>query len=286
MSSAIEILSSPVLARVMFYPRKHPVSKPFWVRSDGARLCCYYDEKLKGAPLIVFFHGNGETVGDYAWEFPNIMEVMGCNILLAEYRGYGESDGIPNLYNFLADACAIVKTLPSHADKIVLFGRSLGCLQAVHAAGLLPNAAGLILESGVANIATYIANVVQEFLPGMSLERALLDEGLRCSINAVFDQKSKLHRFQGRGLVICASGDTLVHESESRRLYNWLGGPKVLHMFDAGGHNSVFSSNVLAYCDLIADLIGPGRRWRWTAQDDARWETTSLGEDKRSGKEA
>ena len=49
------------------------------------------------AKTVIYFHGNGEVVADYLPSFPEWITRAGCNVLLAEYRGYGMSSGTPAL---------------------------------------------------------------------------------------------------------------------------------------------------------------------------------------------
>jgi pimeloyl-ACP methyl ester carboxylesterase len=185
-----------------------------------------------------------------------------ANIFLAEYRGYGISDGEPNLVNFLADAEAIVKAVPSPAHKIILFGRSLGSLQAIHAASVIPGIHAMILESGIANVGDYVVKKVKRLgllasrmVPDAPFYRSLDREPLRQRLNDMFDHKGKLSRFNGRSLVVCTQDDEQTPAEDSKTLFTWLTGQKVLQVFPRGDHNSIFFENRFTYCRLILDLI-------------------------------
>ena len=83
------ILNHPLISQRYFFPRTEPVLRPFWIECEGARLACLYHEVDPEARTIVHFHGNGEIVADYLDGFPELIGRMGCNCLLAEFRGYG-----------------------------------------------------------------------------------------------------------------------------------------------------------------------------------------------------
>lgn len=112
---------------------------------------CRYLKISDTSPTIIHFHGNGESVQDYLGDFEQRIAVLGANLLLAEYRGYGMSSGEPALAAMLGDVRLVVEACAIPPEKIIFFGRSLGSLYALHGASLYPQAAGLIIESGLAD---------------------------------------------------------------------------------------------------------------------------------------
>jgi fermentation-respiration switch protein FrsA (DUF1100 family) len=78
---------------------------------------------------IVYFHGNGEVVGDDIWMARDLQR-EGFSVVLAEYRGYGHSrPGDPTEAGLYADAEAVLAGLASRgvdAKHVVLWGASLG----------------------------------------------------------------------------------------------------------------------------------------------------------------
>src|SRR5208337_5497770 len=101
-------LDHPVLTERYFYPWPNRFADPFYVEGKGGRLGCRYDRRFPEGLTVVHFHGNGETVGDYLGDFSGRMNSLGVNLLLAEYRGYGMSDGAPALAAMLEDIPAVV----------------------------------------------------------------------------------------------------------------------------------------------------------------------------------
>lgn len=84
----------------------------------------------QSAVTVIYLHGNAGNVGhrlDNAMEMYNLLK---CNILMVEYRGYGLSSGTPSEAGLYKDALAAIQFLHRRDDichtKIVLFGRSLG----------------------------------------------------------------------------------------------------------------------------------------------------------------
>ena len=83
-----------------------------------------------------------------------LVQAVGCNVCLLEYRGYGHSDGSPSEEGIYMDAQAALDHLSQRSDidpgKILVFGRSLGGAVAIEIASRCENrekVAGLIVEN-------------------------------------------------------------------------------------------------------------------------------------------
>jgi fermentation-respiration switch protein FrsA (DUF1100 family) len=223
---------------------------PYWVTAaDGSRLACYYQAVNPQAPTVVYFHGNGEVVADYLPDFPDWIIRAGCNVLLAEYRGYGMSTGRPALAGMLEDVTAILHSLGVADRQLVLFGRSLGSLYAVHGVFRQPQIAGLILESGVAEISQRFFLRVQPHELGRS-RGDLVNELMH-----YFDYAAKLRGFQGRTLVLHTRHDELIDVRHAEMLYAAAPEPKRLHIFEQGGHNDIFFWNRQVYMRLVEEFL-------------------------------
>jgi hypothetical protein len=101
------------------------------------------------APLVVYFHGNGELV-DYQSHIIKHYSLLGFNVLLPEYRGFGASKGDPSQKNIGEDVAAfydmVIKRPGVDTARVLFHGRSLGGAVAVDlAARRKPHA--LILDS-------------------------------------------------------------------------------------------------------------------------------------------
>ena len=164
----LTFLDHPDMLRLIFYPRKHQgtvretndtYSLSFPVDKDIDIVGRFYltKEDYKHAPTILFFHGNGEIATDYDFIGPTYQQ-MGINFLVADYRGYGQSDGQPSFSNMFIDAHAIYQHFKEYLNKnnflgpLSVMGRSLGSASAIELASQYQNQfACLIIESGFAN---------------------------------------------------------------------------------------------------------------------------------------
>ncbi len=243
-------LDHPVLSGGLFYPWANPFKDPFYVQCEGYHLGCRYRKISSGAPTIIHFHGNGETVADYVGEFEEKIISLGANLLLAEYRGYGMSSGTPALVSMLADVAKIVTASEVDPKTIIFFGRSLGSIYAVHGAGLFPQAAGLIIESGIADPLERTLVRVEPWQLGTDLA------GLQEAVDRDLDQRSKLASFQGRTLVMHTRNDDLLDVNHAERLYGWANQPKQLIIFERGNHNNIMDINKIAYFEAVETMLG------------------------------
>jgi pimeloyl-ACP methyl ester carboxylesterase len=246
MSNTVTILDHPIVSSRYFYPRPETLTDPFWVQAaDGSQLACVYQQVDPDAKTLIYFHGNGEVVSDYLPSFPDWITGAGYNCLLAEYRGYGMSTGRPALAGMLNDVVPIMDSLGVPDQQLVLFGRSIGSLYAVHGVSQRPQLAGVILESGIADLTERFFMRVQPAELGASMAE-LADE-----LNVYFDYARKLAAFQGRTLVLHTRFDELVPVRHAEQLHAAAPEPKQLHIFDRGGHNDIFFRNQDIYMQLV-----------------------------------
>lgn len=250
MHNTTTILDHPLVSSRYFFPRAASLAQPYWVdAADGSKLACHYQPGNPEAPTVVYFHGNGEVVADYLPDFPAWITGAGYNVLLAEYRGYGMSTGRPALAGMLDDVMPIMQCLGVPDSKLVLFGRSIGSLYALHGVYKRPHIAGLILESGAADISERFFMRVQPEELGVS-RSVLLTE-----LKRHFDYAQKLAAFQGRTLILHTRFDELISSRHADMLYAAAREPKQLQIFERGGHNDIFYHNRETYMRLVEALL-------------------------------
>lgn len=247
---AESILDHPLITERYFFPRRQAFDAPFWIDCGDARLGCHYHEIDPGARTIVHFHGNGEIVADYIDFLPEIFARFGCNTLLAEFRGYGMSTGRPELGRILDDVTPLLEQLPSAPGRTIFFGRSVGSIPALQAAALWPDAGGLIIESGIADVLERLLLRIEPQELGVS--RAALQQ----AIGERLDQRKKISAFQGPVLIMHTAHDGLVDVRHADMLYNWAKSPdKTLKIFPMGDHNSIMMVNAEDYFSRVGELV-------------------------------
>lgn len=124
------------------------------------------------APTIIFFHGNAGNIGLRIPNAIQMLQQLGANILMVEYRGYGNSDNVkPTEQGLKLDAQAALLFAHQHtginSSQIFIFGRSLGGSVAIYLAHIAKERnipfAGLIVENTYTSISDMV-NVVMPFL--------------------------------------------------------------------------------------------------------------------------
>lgn len=244
------LLNHPLISERYFFPRPGSCAQPFWVDCGDARLACCYREVNPKARTLVHFHGNGEIVDDYLDDFIDLVTEMGCNCLLVEYRGYGRSSGTPELGKMLGDVPTVIAALGQEPRQLVFFGRSVGSIFALEAVARCPDAAGLVLESGIADL---LERLLLRIDPR---ELGVTSEALEQVVCQYCNHQNKLQGFSGPVLVLHARRDSLVEVSHGERLYLWSAGKKRLVIFPRGDHNDVMYVNAREYFDALRDFLG------------------------------
>ena len=243
------LLDHSLISERYFFPRNGYFDNPFWVDCGDATLACSYHEIDPAAKTLIHFHGNGEIVDDWQGDFVSLIQQMGCNVFLAELRGYGQSTGQPQLGKMLEDVIPTVEALKRPASELIFFGRSVGSIFAIEAAAKFPQAAGLILESGVADVLERLLLRVEPCDLGVSAAE------FEAEVNRNLNHQRKITNYSGPVLVMHTQNDGLVDVSHGQRLYDWASGKKSLKIFPQGNHNDIMYVNAQEYFALLAGFI-------------------------------
>jgi hypothetical protein len=246
----MSILDSALLGQRYFFPVQRPLGNSFRVAvAPGVELACFWDPQRRGGRTVVYFHGNGSLVDDLL-PLCDPFRSLGLDLFLAEYRGYGGSTGSPALATMLSDVEAIFQALELPEEQIVVFGRSVGSLFAIEMASRHPGVAGLILESGVADVLERVLlRVDPEEIGGTR-------EELEAECQRLFDHQAKLSGYRGPFLALHCEGDAVVDVTHGLRNHAWAGGSKKrLVVFPRGGHNDIMAENWDAYWGEIAAFL-------------------------------
>ncbi len=244
-----DILNHHLISERYFFPRAGNFPNPFWVDCGDAQLACSYHEIDPTAKTLIHFHGNGEIVDDWQGDFVTLIQQMGCNVFLAELRGYGQSTGEPQLGKMIEDVVPTVEALQKPANELIFFGRSVGSIFAIEAAAKFPQAAGLVLESGVADVLERLLLRVE------SGELGVTAEELEMVVDQQLNHQRKLSNYPGPVLVMHTQHDGLVDVSHGQRLYDWVPGRKKLKIFPHGNHNDIMYVNAREYFQLLAKFV-------------------------------
>lgn len=121
---------------------------------DGARLAAFWLPPVDdAAPVVLYFHGAGANLQD-AWRWAEAFDELGFGVFAIDYRGFGRSEGSASEGRSYEDgdaAWAALAELGVTADRVVVYGHSLGGAVASHVALAHPDAHALVLDSTLAS---------------------------------------------------------------------------------------------------------------------------------------
>jgi pimeloyl-ACP methyl ester carboxylesterase len=244
------ILEHRSITDSLFFPRRTPLQQQVTIEcDDGTPLTCHYNQVTSAPFVFIFFHGNGEVAADYERVFPALFEMYGCSCLIAEYRGYGRSSGTPSLPHLLEDVTAVVNAANMPIERVIFYGRSLGCLPAIHAASLFPNAHAIILEAGRATLLS------QLHVEWIASEQGIPPSEVREALDALCDHSRKLSSFKGLSYIVHSVFDRMVPISEAQQLYDWCNEPKWFEILRWGDHSTMFRDNMERYMKLFKEMV-------------------------------
>jgi fermentation-respiration switch protein FrsA (DUF1100 family) len=192
------------------------------------------------APLVFFFHGNGDLIERQIGYAPALQQ-MGVSVFFPEFRGYGRCAGKPSQQAVGADMVRFYDLLSRRPEvdrtRIVFHGRSLGGAVAADLAGQRQPAA-LILES----TPTSVAMMAWRYLapPCLATNPYRTDRVL-----ATLDVPILL--MHGRN-------DQIINVSHGRRLHALAPGSVYLE-FDGGHNDMVGPAEEARYGQALTDFL-------------------------------
>lgn len=177
-------------------------------------------------PWVIFFHGNGAPISSRL----NILHYerlrsLGMNVAAPEYRGYGGTPGVPTEAGVEADGRAAYDYLRAElgvpADRIVIYGWSLGSAVAVDLASHVP-AAAVVLEGAPASLVD-IGQLRYPYIP------------IRLLMRNPFESIRKISNVHAPLLFLHSPEDEVVPIDDGRRLFAAARDPKEF-VEVSGGH--------------------------------------------------
>ena len=200
------------------------------------------DGRIAGTTVLMC-HGNG---GNIAGRLDSILvfHKWRMNVFIFDYRGYGDSTGRPTEKGTYCDArtawnyLTVAREIPS--DRILVYGRSLGCaIAAWLAVEEVPSA--LVLESGFTS-APDMALRMFPYLPGHLIARFKYDTinrigAIRCPI-----------------LIAHSPNDATIPYEQGQRLFAAANKPKQFIEL-SGGHNDGGLDCDIAYQRALREFL-------------------------------
>jgi fermentation-respiration switch protein FrsA (DUF1100 family) len=202
-------------------------------------------------PTILYFYGNAGAIAWSQGEFDHF-RAIGCNVLIPDLAGFGQSGGKASEKSFYATADAAWDYLQHRLDidpqRIITVGWSMGAAVAVDLAARKP-VIGLATFNGF----TSIREMAHKMLPFFPT--------ILCKYR--FENERKIAEAHCPIFICNGRRDTLVPPEMSDRLAARAGGPVTRLVLDRADHNTVFSEEpevlwpaMKAFVDKVAPTSG------------------------------
>ena len=188
---------------------------------------------------VVVFNGNAGNKG-HRLTLARNLAAEGFEVLLFDYRGYGETGGTPSEDGLMRDATAVAEIAFQTDLPVVLMGESLG---AGPATGLAVQAEpdALVLRSPFTSLAE-MARTHYPFVP-----TALLRDR--------YPVEEMVSRLEVPVLVIIGTADSIVPPELSRRVYQAASGRKALVEMEGLNHNDPELSAGVELAEVIKSFV-------------------------------
>ncbi|MQG20712.1 MAG: alpha/beta hydrolase [SAR202 cluster bacterium] len=250
------IVTEAGLDGTMFYPRRDWSPPPQNAEDitipmgDGVNIGCRFYVSDRQMPTVLYFHGNGEVATFDYDEISLFYSGIGLNLFVADFRGYGVSDGIPTFADMMQDSHTIytffrdLLSSQQLSEQIYVMGRSLGAHSAVELAAHYPESlAGLIVESGASSM---------ERIADRLVEMGRADEGVELASRHL----TKIQSIKLPVLIIHGAYDDLIPITRAEEFHNILTvTQKKLVTIPNAGHNDLLWVGRVEYFDEISAFI-------------------------------
>ena len=196
--------------------------------TDGEQLHAWFIPHPQARATMLFAHGNAGNIS-HRLDSIQVFHDLGLNVLIFDYRGYGQSTGKPGENGTYRDAEAawayLTETRGIDSGRIILFGRSLGAAVIADLA-TRTKPAGVILESAFLSVPD-MAATIYPWLP------------VRWLASYRYDNGDKVTRITQPLLIIHSRRDEIIPFEQGERLFRRASEPKQFLEL-RGRHNDGF----------------------------------------------
>jgi uncharacterized protein len=225
------------------------ISEPFFIRvNDEVQLGAVSLSTTASPPRAhaIFFHGKGPHLADETqFEHAKRLVNLGYDVLAIDYRGFGTStDVAPTEAGIEEDTRAVLAWMTARlggADRLFLYGHSLGAAVAIQRAAIDPPPA-LIVESSFASIQEFEEDAALMDIP----DDYVAADGWASSTRI---------RSIGRVLILHGLADDFVRSEFSELLYQRAQEPKQLVLVEGADHGTVASSMGPRYAETVRGWV-------------------------------
>lgn len=193
----------------------------------------------KGA--VLFLHGNGENISTHFANFYWLIE-QGYDGYIFDYRGYGGSEGEPEIDGVIRDVDAMLDYLINHTNanqQTIVIGHSMGGALAIHAVANFEQKERLSTLVTVDAFSDY-RDITQDVL-SKSWLFWLFQWPLSFTIDNSYRPLDAISKVSPVPVLIMHSeSDEMIEMYHAERLYEAAKQPKSFQLIE-GNHNNVFN---------------------------------------------
>lgn len=199
---------------------------------------------------VLYFGGNLTHVDENGPHLSNLSASCPANFATFDYRGYGRTNGTPDVLVLKEDALRIYDHVRAKTQgKLVVYGFSLGSFMAGYIAANRP-VDGLVLEGSSTNPDELInARIPWYYKPFVTVT---ISDNLK-----TVDNQAAVSRYMGKALVITGENDVSTPPQLGRKLFESIASPdKNYYMVPNGTHNGLSKDPQVKtmYCNFIQKL--------------------------------
>ncbi|MFC7685193.1 alpha/beta hydrolase [Ureibacillus sp. GCM10028918] len=213
---------------------------------------------------IIICHGVTENKISMV-KYARMFERLGFNTFVFDHRRHGDSGGKTTSYGYYEkfDVAAVVQTVKSIVGEDALIGiqgESMGAASMILYAGLLEDGADFyIADCGFSNFSELISQIMMKtkYLR-TKIPIHLANIFLRIRDGYTFKSvtpKEAVKNISSPVLFIHSLGDDFILPYMTEELYEEKQGPKMIKLFEKGGHAESFNENQQEYEQIVSEFI-------------------------------
>ena len=219
---------------------------------------------LETKNTIIICHGVTENKISMV-KYARMFERLGFNTFVFDHRRHGDSGGKTTSYGYYEkfDLAAVVQTVKSIVGEKALIGiqgESMGAASMILYAGLIEDGADFyIADCGFSNFSELISQIMLKATHLRSkIPLHLANIFLRLRDGYTFKSvtpKEAVKNIASPVLFIHSLGDDFILPYMTEEMYEEKEGPKMIKLFEKGGHAESFNENQLVYEKTVQEFI-------------------------------
>jgi pimeloyl-ACP methyl ester carboxylesterase len=190
---------------------------------------------------VLLAHGNAGNIGDRVQQARLLVDA-GLDVFVFDYRGYGRSEGRPDVEGTYRDTRAARGALLRQEDvdprRVVYLGESIGAALALAVAIEAPPM-GLVLQAAFTSVRD-MGRLHYPFVP-------------TAMVPDVYPNLRRIGLLRTPLLIVHGDRDEIVPVDHGRRLFEGAPEPKRLEIVRGAGHNDLLEAMGASYGTIIAE---------------------------------